>query len=178
MNTLFPPPVRSDALISPCGLYRYWLSRTWDDALPVVCWIMLNPSTADASKDDPTIRRVTAFSRAWGFGGFVVVNLFALRATDPRQLLRAEYPIASPDHLMKFCENMNDFWILRQAMSRRVIVAWGAGGALNRRDREVMDLLKGRKVECIGTTAARHPRHPLYLPATATPVPFLMGGAL
>lgn len=188
--TLFPPAVRSDALISPCGLYRYWLSRTWDDALPTVCWIGLNPSTADASKDDPTIRRITGFTRAWGFGGFVAVNLFALRATDPRQILRAQHPVAEVGNspVVMFA-NANDAWITFQTRPhRRVIAAWGAGGSLNGRDRQVMKLLKEdapwneaggkhRVIECLGTTAAGHPRHPLYMPATATPVPFSMGGS-
>src|SRR5262245_19133112 len=92
-----------EALISPCGLYRYWLTRTWDNSLRRVCWVMLNPSTADAEQDDPTIRRCVGFARSWGAGGIIVVNLFAFRASDPKALLRAADPVG-PDndgHILK-----------------------------------------------------------------------------
>ncbi|MDB5297796.1 MAG: hypothetical protein JWO31_3779 [Phycisphaerales bacterium] len=76
---------RAAAVLSPCERYRYVLHRWWDESKPAVCWLMLNPSTADAATDDPTIRKCCGFARAWGAGGIAVVNLFALRATDPRR---------------------------------------------------------------------------------------------
>lgn len=84
------------ALISECGLYRYRLWRRWGIG-PHATWIMLNPSTADADLDDPTIRRCIGFARAWGFSAIEVVNLFALRATNPRELGRSADPIG-PDN--------------------------------------------------------------------------------
>lgn len=78
------------AEFSGCGRYRYSLRRRWADGGPPACWIMLNPSTADAEKDAPTIRRCIGFSKAWGHNALVVVNLFALRSTDPTALRTCE----------------------------------------------------------------------------------------
>jgi hypothetical protein len=159
---------QSDALLSDDGRYRYRLSRVWDDSLPLACWLMLNPSVADHEQDDPTVRRVTGFSQSWGFGGFVVVNLFALRSTDPAELKRDPYPIG-PD---------NDRHIWEATEGRRVIAAWGAGGNLvlpaGRRDLQVRaDLhVRGRRLECLGLTKEGFPLHPLRLRADLTPVPF------
>src|SRR5271154_3410516 len=81
----------STADISEDGLYRYWLTRTWDPTKPVLNWIMLNPSTADANKDDATIRRCMNFAKHWHYGGIAVYNLFAFRATDPKVLLKTQH---------------------------------------------------------------------------------------
>ena len=83
----------SDALISPCGQYRYWLMRSWDKYSPRLPIIMLNPSTADASTNDPTIRRCIAFAVREGFGSIVVTNLFAFRATSPDAMKAAVDPV-------------------------------------------------------------------------------------
>ena len=71
------------ARLSECGRYRYSLWRVWDAGLPSLAWCLLNPSTADAEREDATTRRLRGFCRAWGYGGYLLVNLFALRATDP-----------------------------------------------------------------------------------------------
>lgn len=163
----------TEATISPCGRYRYDLWRVWDELLPYAAFIMLNPSTADAAADDPTIRRCVGFARAWGYGGIVVTNLFAWRATDPRELRMARDPIG-PD---------NDKAILRWATYARsgvVVCAWGAEAATGKRPllrqqpAHVMLLLRraGVTPHHLGLTQAGHPRHPLYLPASLTPVPF------
>ncbi len=145
---------RCDALVSECGRYRYWLSREWDNDLPVACWIMLNPSTADATKDDPTIRRCVSFARSWSCGGIVVVNLFALRATDPKELRKATDPVGPH----------NDEHLKHSAGSTGpVVAAWGAHGAFKCRDRQVVRLLEGKALQCLGYTMKGHPRHPLYL---------------
>jgi len=155
--------LRSSAILSPCGLYRYSLSRVWDERLPLVCWVMLNPSTADADRDDPTIRRCVGFARDWGAGGIVVTNLFAFRATDPRELFRAKGPVG-PD---------NDRHIAESSGGRRTLAAWGAHGGYLGRDLEVLRLLGalGCRVECLGLTKKGLPRHPLYVSGQAQPAP-------
>lgn len=154
--------MKSAAEISPCGLYRYRLTRIWDPALDPVVWVMLNPSSADAEQDDPTIRRCMNLARAWGCGGIDVVNLFALRATDPREVRKAKAPVG-PE---------NDRHLAEATEGRRVIAAWGASGGHLGRDHEVRTLLRilGRKVEHLGLTRTGQPRHPLYLRADTVPV--------
>ena len=151
---------RSGATISPDGIYRYALTRRWDSTKGLVRWIMLNPSTADATVDDPTIRRCMGFARSWGFGGILVHNLFALRATDPRELKRHPDPVGPHNNA-----HLAD----PQASRLPTVCAWGAHGALNGRADAVLDLLRraGAKPTCLGLTKAGHPRHPLYLPASA-----------
>ncbi len=162
MTNLFPS---GDAKISACGLYRYRLSRTWDENADPVVFVMLNPSTADASEDDPTIRRCVGFARAWGAGGVVVVNLFAWRATDPRGLFFTDDPVGLA----------NDVEIADACMGRRVIAAWGATlPKLKERPARVLNILRrvAASVECLRRTKDGHPGHPLYVPASAVPVPF------
>lgn len=146
------------AVLSDDGLYRYQLRRSWGtEKEPSVCWIMLNPSTADADLDDPTIRRCTAFSNRWGFGHLIVANLFALRATSPKALLAAPDPIGSA----------NDAHILAAAgESDQVIVAWGTHGTLHNRAAKVTQLLTGagnHRLLCLERTKDGHPKHPLYV---------------
>lgn len=165
-------PLVSDAALSPCGRYRYTLYRRWDLSLPIVAFVMLNPSTADAQKDDPTIRRCIRFAQMWGNGGIVVVNLFALRATDPKALYAAEDPIG-PE---------NDMALVSATSGRRVIAAWGAHGSLRDRARRVMEILADRPMFALGLTKDGHPKHPPargreFVPYDAKPVPFGIGGA-
>lgn len=161
MSDLFDTEPRSSsgAVISACGKYRYRLGRTWDAALRPACFVMLNPSTADATEDDPTIRRCIGFAKSWGCGGIVVVNLFAYRATDPKQLLKAADPVG-PD---------NDEHIRAAVVEcHPVVAAWGVHGVLRQRDGRVKWLLErwGVLPKCLGKTKdGRHPRHPLYVRA-------------
>lgn len=149
------------------GPYRYRLWRDWRPNPTRVCWVMLNPSTADETVDDPTIRRCIAFSKAWGYTGIVVVNLFALRATEPDDLLLHHAPIGP----------RNDDAI-REAASAcpLVVVAWGAHKAVDDREREVLeilvDALDRESPLCLGTTKDGFPRHPLYVRADAKLVPY------
>ena len=145
--------------------YRYLLTRWWSDAPEAMTWIMLNPSTADASADDPTIRRCIRFARREGCGSIRVVNLFALRATHPRELSLPGRDPVGPD---------NDRILAEHAQAHLVVAAWGAGGALNGRAREVGSRLTtaGVRLMCFGVTRDGHPRHPLYVRSDAPLVPW------
>lgn len=162
----------SKARISSCGKYRYSLMRAWSDK-PRVGWIMLNPSTADAQVDDPTIRRCMSFARAWGFGGIEVRNLFALRATDPSALGRdiSLEDAVGPDNDKAVCELLQ---------LPRIIAAWGANGGLGSRDAAVCSLVlaAGAHLYCLGTTQAGQPRHPLYMSDRTRPVRFIEARSL
>jgi hypothetical protein len=123
---------------------------------------MLNGSTADAEKDDPTIRRCIGFAKRWGYGSLEVVNLFGYRTTLPTELKKAPDPVG-PE---------NDQYIAAAAKrARKIIVAWGAHGAFKGRNKEVLDLLckSGFSAECLGTTKDGHPRHPLYISNNTKP---------
>lgn len=152
----------SSAQISNCGRYRYRLQRSWNRALPSPLFIMLNPSTADAEIDDATIRSIKRLCYAWDFGGFEVVNLYAWRATDPRELERAADPVG-PE---------NDS-VIADALSRcePVVCAWGAHKMAESRALAVLAAAKVSNVTpyCLGKTKAGHPCHPLYL-KTGTPL--------
>lgn len=150
-----PPLVRKDAVISADEQYRYELTRNWgSDISPYVLWVMLNPSTADASVDDPTIRRCHGFTFAWGFSKFVVVNLFALRSPDPKALLKATDPVGPT----------NDQHISRAAKAAALIVcAWGAHPMARSRGLLVQNRLPFPM--CLGKTKDGYPKHPLYVPA-------------
>lgn len=146
------------AVISSCGQYRYALSWTWGPG-PRVNWCCLNPSRADATLNDPSFMRMVRFSQSWGYGGLIVTNLFAYRATDPRDMRAAADPIGED----------NDFWIQTSSMNCALTVAgWGAGGAYLGRGVEVRRLL--RDPHCLRVTKDGHPGHPLYLPASLRPV--------
>jgi hypothetical protein len=159
--------MKRSATISQCGRYRYELARTWvepDSAIAdaYAVFIMLNPSTADASQDDPTIRRCISYARQWGMGGLVVVNLFAWRATDPRELYE------HPDE--KIGEQNDEYIVANCRMARIVVAAWGTRGALLDRGRQVRALVEDLHV--LRLTKDGHPAHPLYLPKFLDPIPW------
>lgn len=152
------------AVISGCGRYRYELRRVWDPDGPLLEFVMLNPSTADASVDDPTIRRCIGFAKAWGYGGIVVHNLYALRATNPEVLLNYSGDAYGPQN--------DDF--LGRNVADCTIVAWGAHAATLApkavaRIRILAQLCRPR-LFCLGANANGSPKHPLYVPADRTPV--------
>jgi hypothetical protein len=142
----------SQAILSEDRLYRYVLRRIWAIG-PRVLWLCLNPSTADETKDDMTIKRLIEFSRRLGFGGLTVVNMYAWRATDPSELWKVADPIG-PE---------NDAHLLREALqAKQVIAAWGLG-ARSERIAAVVQLLqsKGVPLHCLARTKEGHPKHPL-----------------
>lgn len=152
------------AILSDCGRYRYHLAREVDGRPGTILFIMLNPSTADAASDDPTIRRCLDFVRRWERGRLEVVNLFAWRATRVSALKKAAAPIG-PD---------NDRHILDTAdrasltQGGRVVAAWGAHGHHLGRADHVRRILAGQGIPLwhLGLTARGLPRHPLFVRAT------------
>lgn len=160
------------AEFSPCGHYRWWLLRLWEPEAPRLLFLGLNPSRADGRRDDPTLRRLIGFARAWGYGGLEVLNLFGRISASPAALRRCSDPVG----------NHCDAWIRRRL--RRVCreeggqpglwLGWGNGGSWRGRDRAVLGLLaaQGCRPHCLGLTAVGQPRHPLYQPRTGRLQPF------
>ena len=147
------------------GRYRYSLRRRWKGSGKPVLFVMLNPSTANALTDDPTIRRCIGFARSWHYPAVEVVNLFAYRATLPEDLKNAPDPVGAE----------NDKHLLAAAhRSGSIVLAWGIHGTIGGRDREVLKLLEkeGYELNCLGVTRQGHPRHVLYLKKSPHPVPF------
>lgn len=152
------------ATFSECRFYRYALWRWWDKSKPYLMVIGLNPSTADETEDDPTIRRCKRFAADWGYGGLYMTNLFAIRATDPKVMRAHSSPVG----------DRNDYYLAHFGISAGlVLAAWGAHGNHNGRDKEVMRLFKSfPAMKCLGTTNSGQPRHPLYIKADTKPVHF------
>ncbi|KAL3142876.1 hypothetical protein ABBQ38_003165 [Trebouxia sp. C0009 RCD-2024] len=153
----------SDAVVDCTGVYRYLLFRSWDDSLPQVCFCMLNPSTADSTADDPTIRRCMSFAKSWGCGSISVINLFAYRATSPRELKLTADPVG----LWNFC-----FIYLVSQQASMTVAAWGSRGLQLHQNMHVLPLLKNPV--CLGLTKAGHPKHPLYVQGDTQLRPFVL----
>ncbi|MBW4652020.1 MAG: DUF1643 domain-containing protein [Kaiparowitsia implicata GSE-PSE-MK54-09C] len=149
---------QSGAIFDPTGRYRYRLWRSWERAAPRLMVVMLNPSTADATHNDATLRRCVGLSQVWGFGALDVVNLFAACATRPADLRRIPQPVGKE----------NDHTICRTVeKADAILLAWGNGGTWQGRDRTLLTLLytvaPHKPQYCLGFTQARQPRHPLYV---------------
>lgn len=146
------------AKFSPDHMYRWWLTRVWDVGKPQICWIMLNPSTADERYDDPTLRRIIEFSQAWDYGRLVVVNLYPYCSSTPEEV--RGWVIAG---VFRAWER-NKHEILETAMvSQRVVCAWGAAPWAQVRGFFTVKLLeeKGIELACLGLTQSGAPKHPL-----------------
>lgn len=156
-----------NAVISACGRFRYQLTRGWHGGSRAnLGFVMLNPSTADAENNDPTIRKCIGFAQNLGYCGIVVTNLYAYRATDPADLRRAGYPVGDD----------NDYYIEHAAKRMSVetmVCAWGAGARGLARPAEVLALLRrlGVTPHALALTKDGVPRHPLYLPYASAPTP-------
>lgn len=172
-------PAPDDPILHPCKfsadrLYRYTLECHWAwTSTPGwqpkrIMWIGLNPSTADERALDPTLKRIESFSKKWGFDAFVMTNLFAFRATDPKDMFAAGDPIGpeNDQHLLETA-----------AQCGKIVAAWGAGqlaGAFLLRAGRVRTLLEPfrDRIVCVGTTRDGFPRHPLYVRGDTPPIPF------
>jgi hypothetical protein len=152
----------SGAAFTRCRRWRYLLWRRWDAALPVANFLMLNPSTADEHKLDPSCTRARLYAERWGYGALIVTNLFAWRATDPADMKAARDPVGRG----------NDAAILGAAReSALVVCAWGNHGAHLERSTAVLRLLRGKGVglHALRVNGAGEPAHPLYLPQGLRP---------
>jgi len=149
--------IERDARLEPP--YRYWLTRRWDSSLPQALIVMLNPSTADASQDDATVRKCIGFTQRWGYGGYTIANAYAYQATDPKDMhaaQRAGVDIIGPDNLT----------VLRELAGKAdlTLVAWGAStpkDAALHLWRVTKLLAAEADLYCIGKTKSGAPRHPL-----------------
>lgn len=145
------------AQFSACRTWRYTLGRVWSVERPLMTFIGLNPSTADESKDDPTIRKIIGFARREDCGGLLMLNLFAFRATDPRQMKKAVDPVGPG----------NDAAIRAAMFGAGLIVAgWGNHGNFRDRDQSVLEIIKAadRGAFALKINGTGQPMHPLYLP--------------
>lgn len=154
--------IGTGAVFSANRKYRFELWRRWSSG-PFCMFLCLNPSTADETLNDPTVTRCINFAKAWGFGAFVMTNIFAFRATDPRVMKAEADPIGFG----------NDDTINRLARKAGIVVAgWGVHGAHLDRGLDVAAMLPPGMLKCLGYTKDGDPRHPLYLRADSRPLPF------
>jgi len=156
--------VKRSARLSPDGVYRYTLNRRWDLSRGWVVWVMLNPSTADGLMDDATIRRCLGFTRSWGYGALRVVNLYALRSTEPDALWSHPDPVG-PD---------NDLHLMRTAATAArwdfpMIAAWGAFPRADDRVERVLRVKGMDRLSVLKRLKGDRPGHPLYLKGDLSP---------
>ncbi len=155
--------IKSDAKFSTNRIYRYALWRIWDENLPKVLFIGLNPSTADEINNDPTIRRCIGYAKDWGYGGYIMGNIFSFRSTNPHVMKKAKNPVG-PN---------NNMWLLKlHNEADLTIAAWGNHGKFLNRGKEVFKLIP--KIQCLRITKEGFPSHPLYLPKNLKPFPYLI----
>lgn len=154
----------SSAIFSPCRTWRYTLERIWwPQDQHWVAFIGLNPSTADEVQDDPTVRRCIGFAKSWGFGRMLMLNIFAYRATLPRDLRAAQDPVGP----------MNDTWLIGSTKRASLVVAaWGTHGVYQNRHQNILKIFQnaGTTLHCLRVTKDGLPGHPLYLPRNLAPI--------
>ena len=166
-----PFPPLTGAAFSPCRKFRYALWRRWMDKGDTALFLLLNPSTADEIKNDPTVERCERYAKSWGYARLFVANLFAFRATFPKDLKWADDPIGPH----------NDKWILKLArMSTIVIAGWGNHGGFMQREKRVKELLLNdgsdfdsrKDIYCLAVNKGGSPKHPLYMKNDLKPIPY------
>ena len=155
----------SGALFSKCRRWRYLLWRCWDESKPAANFLMLNPSTADELKLDPSCTRARNYAEKWGYGALIVTNIFGWRSTDPSVLKAVKDPVGRG----------NDAAILKAAREAKLVVcAWGEHGRHLERGEKVKAMLRGQDIalHSLRLNASGHPAHPLYLPSSLMPTEF------
>ena len=152
-------PGTNGAEFSPCRTWRYALWRLWDDRLPKVAFVGLNPSTADETANDPTIRRCIDFAKRWEFGGLYMLNIFAYRATQPSDMKRSADPVGPGN---------DEALAYYRTRVQLIVGAWGNHGVFQDRSEAVKRVLS-RRIDCLRVTSLGQPSHPLYLPAALKP---------
>ena len=149
------------AVFSSDRVYRYVLYRDLGEGEGTCLWIMLNPSTADTLLDDPTITRVIGFTKAWGYRYVVVVNLFAFRATEPKDMKKSIFPVGEIASGIE----LNDLYIMKEAArADRIMLAYGGGGTYFNRHASVVRMLRAKRHDLyyLQLTQKGLPMHPLY----------------
>lgn len=159
MPELFETGRVSDAVFSPDRLWRYRLWRCWNPDLPAVLFIGLNPSTADETEPDPTITRCMDFAERWGFGTYLMGNLYAFRSTKPKGMKATTDPIGPEND-----QHLAD--MIKQAF--KVIVAWGSHKGIDDRAKQVLEMI--REPYCLKLTKEGYPQHPLYIRGDTVPI--------
>ena len=168
MTDLLDQDIQSGARFSTCRSWRYLLWRTWDNGAPPLVAVLLNPSTADETEDDPTVTRMMRRASSWGYGGLVVANAYAYRATKPADLWRASDPVG-PE---------NDAAIREACASAGLVICgWGRHCRYSR-SRTILGLIRaaGQEPHALRLLADGTPGHPLYVPYSAQPVPVPASG--
>ncbi|MBE9061028.1 DUF1643 domain-containing protein [cf. Phormidesmis sp. LEGE 11477] len=154
------------AVFDQTGKYRYCLGRRWQPGGSSVAFVMLNPSQADASRDDPTLRACTQFAQRWQYAALEVVNLFGYRTPHPAQLKQALNQAEDP------IGDQNDRYLLQTVEEAdQVVLAWGNWGSLAGRDRTILTLLTPHwaKLTYLQLNRSGQPRHPLYISRSVLP---------
>ncbi|RVM91495.1 DUF1643 domain-containing protein [Sinorhizobium meliloti] len=170
---LFQPSIRKSAIVSECATYRYELRRVWDDALPMLAVCMLNPSTADASVDDPTVLKLIHFGKLWGYGGLLIVNLYAFRSPSPKEMFAAGAAAVGPQN-EKFTAAAVFY---ARDNGGKLLAAWGNDGNERAMFFARWTRCQGVELVCLGTTQSGAPKHPMArglhrIPRDQRPIPW------
>lgn len=160
--------ITRDADLSRCGAFRWTLTRSWSSEGGRVCFIGLNPSTADHCRDDPTVLRWIHFARAWGYGGFVAVNLYPFRSSSPADARAwANWQENGPDYYARDRLWENETVLVREAKAAALVVpCWGAGVWDPMYVDHVLEMIQEGEapwpdLHCLGLTASGDPKHPM-----------------
>ena len=154
--------VRSEAVFSDDRKDRFLLLRVWNEDLPRLGCCLTNPSKADENLDDPTVRKMQAWARMWGYGSLVVTNAFSWRATDPRELRTR---VETPGTIKRNFEAIEN----AAANSDLFICGWGRNGLVDSRHKFIAQILSGMRAHALRLIVGGHPEHPLYLPLKLVP---------
>jgi len=153
--------VKKDAYISDCEDYRYYLTRVWDEDLPRVMYVLLNPSTADHTVDDQTVRKCMGFAKGWEHGSIEIVNLFAYRTKNPKVLKSV---IDKKGEAFAIGPKNDEYIKAAAERADLIVLGWGNNAKdFEQRRAEVLEILKEKEVKCLDITIQEQPKHPLYI---------------